>query len=558
MTRFARLFGALAVALVGALATCGTSAALAATPTATTSAAASVTPNSAALVGSVNLEDDNLDGVTAGAQTQGADATGCYFQYGTTTSYGSFVSCTPTPPNGSSTAQAVAAALTGLTAGQTYHFRVVIQAASSAIGPIGVPLVGTTEYDGADQSFTTPSTSTPPTATTAPATLVGSASVVLNASANPENWAISSCSFSYTPSGGSAATVPCSTTPSGSGTQAVTASVGSGLSSGTAYSDALTLTYDNGATVTSSAGSFTTMAASVTAPSGLSATTATLNGTVDPEGQTITACTFYYGTTAANLRTAPCSVAAGQITGTSSISVSAAVSGLTQSSAYVETVILTTSDGALGIAAPAGFTTLTEPKAASAAATAITATTATLHGTVNAGGEGVRACAFEWGVNQLATTASATDNALIVACASTPADSGNQSASVTLTGLAPGTTYYFRVIVTTSGGYVIANTEAFKTLAATPTPTVRLSRSTISGKARTAKFTFARTGSTLVTKGFQCALVTVTKGKAGTPRYTACKSGRSYTKLKATRYVFYVRGGNSTGEGKAVSHRFTV
>jgi hypothetical protein len=340
----------------------------------------------------------------------------------------------------------------------------------------------------------------------------------------------------------------------------VSATIGSGLAAGTAYSYSLTLTYNNGATVTSSpAGSFRTLSASVSAPSALTATTATLNGTVDPEGQTITACTFYYGSSAANLQTTPCSTAAGQITGTSNISVSANVSGLAQRTAYVDTVVLTTTDDALDVAPAASFVTLAEPKATTTAATAVTTTTATLHATVNAGGEAVRACGFEWGVNPLTTATTGSDLALIEPCASTPAASGNRTTSVTLKGLAPGTTYYFRVLVVTYGGDVIANTVSFKTLSGTTAkPTVAIRASTVSTKARTARFTFARTGKTTVTKGFQCALVTVTKGKAGSPRYASCKSIKSYTKLKLATYIFYVRGANANGYGKAASHRFVA
>ena len=54
----------------------------------------------------------------------------------------------------------------------------------------------------------------------------------------------------------------------------------------------------------------------------------------------------------------------------------------------------------------------------------------------------------------------------------------------------------------------------------------------------------------VATKGFQCSLATVTRGKAGAARYSTCKSARTYTKLKAkTTYVFSVRAGNTHGYG---------
>jgi hypothetical protein len=543
MRRIAWLFGALAVTLTATLGLFGSSTALAAaTPVVSTGASSAIMPTTATVSGTVDLN---------GASLAPLDLSGsCYFEYGTTTSYGSMSTCPTSPAATGTTAEA--ANLTGLTAGTTYHYQLVVVTG----GLLGL---GSTPTGGGDQSFATPAATVPPTAVTTTATTVGSASVTLNGTVNPENWAISACTFSYTPSGGSAATVPCASIPTGATAQSVSGAVGSGLTAGTAYSYTLAVTYDNGMTVTSSpAGSFTTMSASVAAPTALGATTATLTGTVNPEGQTITACTFYYGTSATTLQTVPCSTAASQITGTSNLGVSAAVTGLTQGTAYVDTVVITTSDNALGVAAPATFTTLTAPKAVTTAATAISTTTATLHATVNAGGQTVRACGFEWGVNPLTTSTTGSDLALVEPCDTTPAATGNQTTSVTLKGLAPGTTYYFRVLVVTYGGDAIANTVSFKTLAAsTAKPTVTISATAVNAKARTAKFKFARTGKTLVTKGFQCALVTVTKGKAGTPRYTACKSIRTYTKLKkSTTYIFYLRGVNAIGPGRTVSHRF--
>src|SRR3989344_4583559 len=105
-------------------------------PNATTSPATNVTSNSATLNGTVNPN---------------GTASGAFFQWGTTTSYGNLTPNDTTPGSGT-TAQPVFANLTGLSPNTTYHFRIV---ASS--GP------NTTVF-GADQSFTTASTpSTTPT-----------------------------------------------------------------------------------------------------------------------------------------------------------------------------------------------------------------------------------------------------------------------------------------------------------------------------------------------------------------------------------------------------------
>ncbi len=104
-----------------------------AAPAATTGAATNVAQSSATVAGTVNPN---------------GTATSYYFQYGTTTSYGS--SSPSTSAGAGNSDLAVSANLSGLASSTKYHFRVV--ATSSA---------GTT--DGTDQTFTT---TTPPTVTT--------------------------------------------------------------------------------------------------------------------------------------------------------------------------------------------------------------------------------------------------------------------------------------------------------------------------------------------------------------------------------------------------------
>lgn len=100
-------------------------------PGITTSAATSVTDTTATINGLVNP-----GGATTTAQ----------FEYGTTTSYGSTVSITLSPDNGT-TGQSVSANLTGLTPSTMYHFRVT---GSNSIG----------SRNGSDFTFTTSAPST--------------------------------------------------------------------------------------------------------------------------------------------------------------------------------------------------------------------------------------------------------------------------------------------------------------------------------------------------------------------------------------------------------------
>jgi len=96
-------------------------------PTASTVAASGISVSGATLNGTVNNNNASSTTVT--------------FDYGTTTSYGSSKTATPSSVTGS-TSTSVAATLTGLTANTTYHYRV------KAVNSVG------TTY-GSDKTFTT-------------------------------------------------------------------------------------------------------------------------------------------------------------------------------------------------------------------------------------------------------------------------------------------------------------------------------------------------------------------------------------------------------------------
>jgi Peptidase family M23/Putative Ig domain len=102
-------------------------AALGSGPTAMTGAATAVSPVAEELAGSVN--------------PNGETVSECRFEYGSTASYGSSMSCSPSPGEGKSPV-AVSAAIAGLTPRTVYHFRTV---ATNATG---------TSYGG-DETFTT-------------------------------------------------------------------------------------------------------------------------------------------------------------------------------------------------------------------------------------------------------------------------------------------------------------------------------------------------------------------------------------------------------------------
>ena len=103
------------------------------TPGAETMAATSLTPTSATLNATVN--------------PHGSEVSSCVFEYGPTTSYGESTPCTPSPGSGESPV-AVSAAISGLTADSTYHFRIVAKNAGG-------------ESKGADEALKTLQSCTP-------------------------------------------------------------------------------------------------------------------------------------------------------------------------------------------------------------------------------------------------------------------------------------------------------------------------------------------------------------------------------------------------------------
>jgi hypothetical protein len=135
------------------------------------------------------------------------------FQYGITTSYGS---TTANQTKTGNTAQNVAANISGLTTGTTYHFRIV---ATNSAG---------TRF-GSDRTFTTTG---PPVVTTNPATNVASHSATLNGSVNPKGLS-TTVRFQYgtTTSYGS---TTANQTKTGNTAQNVAANI-SGLTTGTTY-----------------------------------------------------------------------------------------------------------------------------------------------------------------------------------------------------------------------------------------------------------------------------------------------------------------------------------
>ena len=174
------------------------------TPKTTTQAASSLTGAGAKLNAAVNPH---------------GLATTYYFEYGTTTAYGTKAPTSPASIGSGFADVSVSQTLSGLSSNTTYHFRVVAENSEG------------TSY-GKDESFTTPK---PPKATSEAATSIKSIEATLNGAVNPEGTA-TSYYFEYGTTTGYGSKAPTSPKAAGSGTESVKVNeTAKGLSENTTY-----------------------------------------------------------------------------------------------------------------------------------------------------------------------------------------------------------------------------------------------------------------------------------------------------------------------------------
>lgn len=184
----------------------------------------------------------------------------------------------------------------------------------------------------------------------------------------------------------------------------------------------------------------------------VTATGATLNGTVNPGGAPANV-SFQYGTTTAYGTTV--NAVPSLVDGSSNVSVSAAITGLTPGTTYhYRTVASQNGRDAYGpdvtFTTSAGSTTATTN-----AASGISPTGATLNGTVFPNNLSTTVT-FEYGT----TTAYGTT---VTADQSPVSGTTNVAVTRTLTGLTPNTTYHYRVVAANSGGTVYGSDMTFTT-----------------------------------------------------------------------------------------------
>ena len=294
-------------------------------PVATTSPATALTDTSAILNGTVDANNG---------------ATDYQFQYGPTTGYGTSAPSVPQPIGQGSSALRVSQALSGLTAGTLYHYRLVAYRNGAAV------------HNGPDQTFTTTGGAAPvdPEPVTAAESAVGATGAVLNATVDP-NGTATDYQFEYGPTTTYGTSVPVTPATVGSGTAPV------------AFSQALTgltpsSTYHYRVVAVRGASRFPGLDESfVTPPAGgggaptvqtlgevaasLTAIGTTVEGTVNPNGLPTTFHVSYGLNGAFGFQTVDVAVGSG----TTPVTVRTALAGLTPGTSYSWKIVATNADG---------------------------------------------------------------------------------------------------------------------------------------------------------------------------------------------------------------------
>ena len=235
------------------------------------------------------------------------------------------VTATPATVVSSDGATAVSGDVSGLACATTYYFQLLGDSSEPALAM------------GSESSFTT-SDCVAPSANTGAASGIGQGGATLNATVNPNASGNSTVIFEYGLTAGYGMTLPAAESPvSGSGALPVSAAL-SGLSCNTLYNFRVSASNVQG-TADGSNATFTTAACNTAlitteTPTAVSQTSATLQGTVDPNGSNTSSIQFRYGLTPGSMNTVTAATPNGLSSGDGLTSVSADISGLSCGNTY--------------------------------------------------------------------------------------------------------------------------------------------------------------------------------------------------------------------------------
>jgi phosphodiesterase/alkaline phosphatase D-like protein len=295
-----------------------------------------------------------------------------------------------------------------------------------------------------------------PTVSTGAAQGVTDASANLTGTVNPNGQA-TQYAFQWGPTSGYGHETTLTSAGSGTANESVIAGV-SGLAAGSTYHYRIIAISSAGTSV----GADTTFTTTGTAPapstaptvstqsaSSVTGTSATVSGSVNPAGHD-TQFVFEYGPTSNyGYQTTPGNAGSG----TSSVSESAALADLDSGTTYHYRIVAYSAGGTT-LGTDRTFTTSTPPTPVTGSATGIDTSEATLSGLINPNGH-TTSYQFQFGTTPL------------LGLTTPPAGigSGNIQVSVhqIITGLAASTTYYYRLIGTSSNGTGYGVEKTFKT-----------------------------------------------------------------------------------------------
>jgi hypothetical protein len=193
------------------------------------------------------------------------------------------------------------------------------------------------------------------------------------------------------------------------------------------------------------------LSAATSIATGITVSSATLNGTVIPNGLATTAY-FQWGTTT-NYGNATQSQSLGS--GNTAINVNVSISGLISNTIYHFQMVGQNSTGT-AYGGDQTFTTLPPPSPVTGAATGITASSVTLNGNINPNGLSTTAY-FEWGTN---TSYGNTTPSPSISCGSGIL---TIAVSAALSNLAPNTPYHFQLVGQNASGAGYGGDETFTT-----------------------------------------------------------------------------------------------
>jgi phosphodiesterase/alkaline phosphatase D-like protein len=389
-------------------------------------------------------------------------------------------------------------------------------------------------------------TAAAPTAATGPTTAVGSTTATVTGTVSPGGQA-TSWTIEYGTSTAYGSKTAAKSAGSGTAATNVSAQL-SGLNAGTTYHYRLVAT-NTTATSTGADAVFTTLSPPDVTTGGASSITtssATLNGTVDPNGR---ATTYYfdYGTsTSYGTKTAARS--AGSATTAQSAAVG--ISGLQANQTYHYRLVAT-SDAGTTVGKDASFTTSGAPAVVTGDVTSVTPASATLRGAVTANGLSTTWW-FEYG----------TSTSYSAKTSNQGAGSGTTARSVAagIRSLKPATTYHYRLVAQNSKGKTFGGDRTFATTGAPSVQTgaaqsVASDSATLTGvldtHGRSTTWWFEYGTSTSYGKS------TGSKGagsKAGTQGVSASVTGLT----PATTYHFRLMAKSDAGTSRGTDGTFTA